>query len=195
MPDSALDDTTQLLIKWSNGDREAFDKLMSSIYRELYRLAKGYLRHERPDHTLQATGLIHETFLRLVDQERVNWRNRAHFLGVAAQTMRRILVDYARRHASDKRGGGTVKILFDEMLALPAKRAPDLMALDDTLNSLATVDKEQAKIVELRFFGGMSTEEIAEVLSISTATVERRWRMVKAWLYRQLGESKADKKP
>lgn len=177
---------TRMLVDWSEGDREAPNRLMPLVYEELRQLARQYLQRERPDHTLQATGLVHEAYLRLVDQSTTTWQNRAHFFGVAAQVMRRILVDYARSHRADKRGGGWDKLEFDEALAPSAERSVDLVALDDALKDLLALDSRQSQIVELRFFGGLTNEEVAEVLDISPRTVKREWRMAKAWLRREM---------
>ncbi|HEY0079786.1 MAG TPA: sigma-70 family RNA polymerase sigma factor [Pyrinomonadaceae bacterium] len=176
-------DVTQLLIDWSDGKREALDKLLPLVYDELRQLAERYLRRERKDHTLQATALVHEAYLKLIDQRSVHWQNRAHFFGVAAQAMRRILVDHARGHQAVKRGSGDIKISLDENLLVSDERAAELVALDDAMNALAEIDPQKSQIVELRFFGGLSIEETAEVLGIGTATVIRQWRMAKAWLY------------
>jgi RNA polymerase sigma factor (TIGR02999 family) len=176
-------DVTQLLIDWSDGKREALDKLLPLVYDELRQLAERYLRRERKDHTLQATALVHEAYLKLIDQRSVHWQNRAHFFGVAAQAMRRILVDHARGHQAVKRGSGDIKISLDENLLVSDERAAELVALDDAMNALAEIDAQKSQIVELRFFGGLSIEETAEVLGIGTATVIRQWRMAKAWLY------------
>jgi RNA polymerase sigma factor (TIGR02999 family) len=159
---------------------------MPLVYNELHRLAARYLRRERQGHTLQATALINEVYLRIIDQRQVNWQNRAQFFGVAAQMMRRILVDHARAHLYAKRGGGAQKLSFDDALAVPAERDLDLLALDDALASLSEMDPQQARIVELRFFGGLTIEETAEVLDISPATVKRDWNWAKAWLYREI---------
>jgi RNA polymerase sigma factor (TIGR02999 family) len=156
-------DVTRVLVDWSGGDREAPNRLMPLVYEELRQLARQYLQRERPDHTLQATGLVHEAYLRLVDQSTATWQNRAHFFGVAAHVMRRILVDYARSHRADKRGGGWDKLEFDEALAPSAERTVDLVALDDALKDLTALDPRQSQIVELRFFGGLTNEEVAEV--------------------------------
>lgn len=177
---------TQLLIDWSNGNRDAAAGLMPLVYDELRRLARGYLQRERPDHTLQATGLVHEAYLRLVDQTTTSWQNRAHFFGVAAQLMRRILVDHARRHRRAKRGGDQTKVEFDEALAPSASRSVDVIALDDALQDLAKLNPQHSQIVELRFFGGLTIEEVAEVLGVSQRTVQREWRMARAWLRRQI---------
>ena len=180
---------TQLLVEWSNGDQEALEQLTPLVYGELRRLAGRYLRKERPDHTLQATALVHEAYLRLIDQRNVRWQNRAHFFGVAAQMIRRILVDHARSRHAAKRGAMAPKLSLDEAIALPDRKEFDLVALDDALNSLAKIDPQQARIVELRFFTGLTVEETAEVLSISPATVKRDWVTAKAWLYRDISRT------
>jgi RNA polymerase sigma factor (TIGR02999 family) len=177
---------TQLLAAWSDGDEEALEKLAPLVESELHRLARRYLRQERPGHTLQATALVNEAFLKLIDWKNVRWQNRAHFFGVSAGLMRRILVDYARRRNFAKRGGGAMKVSLDEAAVLSEERGTDLVALDDALTSLAAFDERKARIVELRFFGGLSVEETAEVLSISPRTVMREWSMAQAWLYREL---------
>lgn len=182
----AREDVTRMLVDWSGGDREAPARLIPFVYEELRSLARQYLQRERPDHTLQATGLVHEAYLRLVDQSTTTWQNRAHFFGVAAQVMRRILVDYARAHRAEKRGGGWDKLAFDEALAPAAERSIDLVALDDALKDLLALDPRQSQIVELRFFGGLTNEEIGEVLDVSPRTVKREWRMAKAWLRREI---------
>lgn len=179
-------DITQLLVSWNSGNRQALEDLTPLVYDELRRLAARYLRHERPDHTLQSTALVHEAYLRLVDQKQVQWQNRAHFFGVAAQMIRRILVDHARGRQAEKRGAGAVKLSLDEAIAIPERRDLDLIALDDSLNALSRLDPQQGRIVELRFFGGLSIEETAEVLKISPATVKREWTLAKAWLYRDM---------
>jgi RNA polymerase sigma factor (TIGR02999 family) len=179
-------DITQLLVDWSNGNKLALDGLMPLVYDELHRIAGRYLRREREGHTLQTTALINEAYLRIVDQNRVSWQSRAHFFGVAAQMMRRILVDHARSHLYAKRGGGAQKLTLDEAIATPKERDLDLVALDDALTTLAQVDPQQSRIIELRFFGGLTIEETAEVIGISPATVKRDWNMAKAWLYGEL---------
>ena len=189
---AANEQVTRLLIDWSNGNRDAAMGLMPIVYDELRRLARSYLQRERPDHTLQATGLVHEAYLRLVDQKTTTWQNRAHFVGVAAQLMRRILVDHARRHRTDKRGGDWTKVEFNEALAPSATRTLDIIALDDALNDLAQLNPQHSQIVELRFFGGMKTEEVAEVLDVSPRTVQREWRMARAWLRRQIFAEQPD---
>jgi RNA polymerase sigma factor (TIGR02999 family) len=179
-------DVTRLLVNWTNGDKKALEALMPLVYGELHRLAKRYLRRERSDHTLQSTALVHEAYLRMVDQKGMQWQNRAHFFAVAAQMIRRILVDHARTHKAEKRGGGTPKLALDEAIGVPQRRDLNLVALDDAINTLTGMDPQQGRIVELRFFGGLSIEETAEVLSISPATVKRDWAVAKAWLYRDL---------
>jgi RNA polymerase sigma factor (TIGR02999 family) len=178
-------DVTGLLVDWSHGNEAALQKLTPLVYDELRGLAERYLRRERADHTLQATALVHEAYVRMIDQHRVHWRNRLHFTAVAAQMMRRILVDHARRHSYAKRGGGARKRSLDDV-GPPA--APDLtsemLELNDALQALADVEPELSRIIELRFFGGMTSEEIAEFLGISVPTVTRRWRMARAWVYR-----------
>jgi RNA polymerase sigma factor (TIGR02999 family) len=178
-------DVTSLLVASSNGDQEALNQLLPLVYDELRRLADRYLHRERSDHTLQATALVHEAYLRLIDQ-RVSWANRAHFFGVAAEMMRRILIDHARSRQAAKRGSGGIKISLDDVLDLTDERAADLIALDDALKALAEFDPQKAKIVELRFFGGLSIEETAAVLGLGTATITRQWRLSKAWLYHEL---------
>ena len=163
--------------------------LMPQVYDELRRLAANYLRHERPGQTLQATALVHEAYIRLIDQK-VSWQNRAHFFGVAAEMMRRILIDHARGHQAAKRGSGGIKLSLEDVLNLTDEKAADLLALDDALKALAEMDPQKAKLVELRFFGGLSIEETAEVLDVGTATVTRQWRMAKAWLYQELNRNK-----
>jgi RNA polymerase sigma factor (TIGR02999 family) len=175
-----------MLIDWSKGDRGALDKLTPFVYDELHRLARHYMRRERPGHTLQTSALINEAYVRLVDQN-VAWQNRAHFFGIAARLMRQILVDHARAHQYAKRGGGDAqKVSLDEAANLAQGRAAELVALDDALKSLAAFDAQQARIVELKFFGGLTIEETAEVLGISHATVERDWSVARAWLRRQM---------
>lgn len=176
-------DVTQLLIQVSEGDAAAVNLLLPLVYNELRRLAASYLQRERPGHTLQATALVHEAWLRLVDQTRVEWQNRAHFFGVAAQMMRRILVDHARAHVAGKRGGGAVHVSLDNELEVSSERHAELIAIDEALTELARIDPLKGQIVEMRFFGGLQVEEIAAVLNSSTATVNRHWRMARAWLY------------
>lgn len=186
MAPSPTEDVTQALREVSAGDREAFEKLMPLVYDELRRLAVRYLRRERPDHTLQPTALVNEAYLRLVDQTRVNWKNRAHFFSISAEIMRRILVDYARSRKAEKRGGSAEKLPLEEAISLSDEMDVDLIALDDALSDLARLDPLQSRVVELRFFGGLTLEETAEVLSLSRSTIEREWLTAKAWLYVQL---------
>jgi RNA polymerase sigma factor (TIGR02999 family) len=178
---------TELLLAWGQGDPAALDQLIPSVYDELHRLAQHYMRREAPGHTLQTTALVNEAYLRLVDQN-VSWRNRAHFIGVAAQLMRRILVDHARAHRYAKRGGGQFQVTLDAVAEMAEGRSPDLVALDDALMSLAALNPQQARIVELRYFGGLTIEETAEVLGVSDTTVEREWRVARAWLRRELSK-------
>ena len=187
--DAARADVTQLLQQWSNGQEQALDRLLPKIHDELRMLAASYLRRERPDHTLQPTALVNEAFLKLVDQRAVRWQNRAHFFGIAAQAMRRILVDHARAHAASKRGGAMRKVPLDDALMIGAVPDVDLLALDQALTRLAAMDPQQSRIVELRFFAGLTTEETAEVMHISPATIGREWRMAKAWLSAELGRT------
>ncbi|HEY3663700.1 MAG TPA: sigma-70 family RNA polymerase sigma factor [Chthoniobacterales bacterium] len=189
----ARENVTRMLIDWGKGDPDAPARLMPFVYEELRQLARQYLQRERSDHTLQATGLVHEAYLRLVDQSTTTWQNRAHFFGVAAQVMRRVLVDYARAHRAEKRSGGWDKLAFDEALTPALERGVDLIALDDALKDLLAIDPRQSQIVELRFFGGLTNEEIGEVLDVSPSTVKREWRLAKAWLRREIvtGENDA----
>jgi RNA polymerase sigma factor (TIGR02999 family) len=185
--DRASADVTRLLQAWSNGQTQALDRLVPHIHSELRKLAASYLRKERPDHTLQPTALVNEAFLKLIDQRAVKWQNRAHFFGIAAQAMRRILVDHARAHAAGKRGDGARKLPLEDAILIGGSVDIDLLALDEALTRLASIDPQQSRIVELRFFGGLTMEETAEVMHISPATVGREWRMAKAWLYAEIG--------
>ena len=177
---------TGLLVAWSEGDKAALDGLMPAVYDELRRLAKSHLSRERPGHTLQTTALVHEAYLRLIDQKAVNWQNRAQFFGIAAQMMRRILINHAKERLAKKREGYATRVSLDEGVSFFEKREVDLTALDEALNGLAILDKQQAQIVELRFFGGLTIDEVAEVLGISAATTKREWDSAKLWLRRQL---------
>jgi RNA polymerase sigma factor (TIGR02999 family) len=188
MTSTARDQITLLLHEWGNGDRAAIDKLVPVVYRELRRIARHYMNNERPDHTLQTTALVSEAYLRLVHYQKMQWQNRAHFLAVAAQAMRRILVDQARAHQYAKRGGGAQTLSLEDAPILCAEPAPDILALDEALLELESMDARKCRIVEFKFLGGLSTEETAAVLAISTATVEREWRAAKAWLYRAMTE-------
>jgi RNA polymerase sigma factor (TIGR02999 family) len=179
---------TQLLVNWSEGDQAALDEILPLVYDELRRLARSYLRRERPDHTLQATALVHEAYIRLIDQHSVSWQNRAHFFGIASQMMRRILVNHALSRAAVKRGGLAQKLSLDEAVGLGDQPEVDLIALDRALNELEALDSRQSRIVELRYFGGLSIEETAEVLSLSPATVKREWSTARLWLRRQIAQ-------
>ena len=179
-------DVTRLLARWGQGDREALDQLTPLVYNELRRLAKAYLRRERPDHTLEGTALVHEAYLRLIDQHQVEWKSRNQFFGLAAELIRRILVDHARARVAAKRGGGNFKLSLDDAIAPPQEKDLDLVALDDALQSLARADAQQSRIVELRYFGGLTIEETAEILDISPATIKRDWVMAKAFLKREM---------
>jgi len=181
-------DVTQLLLAWREGDQGALDRLIPLVHAELRRLARSYMRRERAGHTLQTTALINEAYLRLIDAQRVPWQNRAHFYGVAAQLMRRILVDFARERNYQKRGGGAHQVAFDEALAVSASSDPDVVALDEALRELEKVDERKARVVEMRFFGGLSEKEIAAALDVSPETVKRDWRLAKSWLLRRLSE-------
>jgi RNA polymerase sigma factor (TIGR02999 family) len=181
---------TQLLVDWSNGRQEALAELLPVVYGELRRVARRSLRRERSNHTLSGTALVNEVYLRLVDQTAVRWENRAHFFGIAANLMRQILVQHARRHQTAKRGGGQCLLALDEAAVLPTERPVDLVGLDEALSNLAERDARKGRIVELRFFGGLSTEETAQVLGISPRTVKREWRLAKAWLYHELTQSR-----
>ena len=186
MTKPSLHEVTQLLQSWSEGNQEALDKLVPLVHAELHRLARHYMSNERPGHTLQTTELVNEAYVRLIDWKNVRWQNRAHFFGVAAQIMRRILVDFARSRASAKKGGGTQYVSLSEAMTISPERGEDLIALNDALESLAELDARKSRIVELRFFGGLSVEETAEVLKISARTVMRDWGLAQAWLYREL---------
>lgn len=189
MPVDPKADVTGLLVSWSKGDQHALENLMPIVYGELRRLAGLYLNRERAGHTLQSTALVHEAFLRLINQRDVEWKNRAHFFGIAAQMIRRILVDHARAHQAGKRGAGAVKLSLDERIDVPERENLDLVALDDALEMLAAIDPTQSRIVELRFFAGLSIEETAEVLGVSAATIKREWATARALLYRELSKS------
>jgi RNA polymerase sigma factor (TIGR02999 family) len=179
-------DVTELLMAWGNGDQDALSRLMPLVYDELHRLAEGYMRREHAGHTLQTTALLNEAYIKLVDSSRVRWQNRAHFFAVAAQLMRRILVDFARNRRYQKRGGDWRQVTLGEGLGVVTNVDSDLVALDEALQELAKLDPRKARVVELRFFGGLSLEETAEALQISTDTVGRDWRAAKAWLKREV---------
>jgi len=178
-------EVTQLLLAWGAGDDQALEQLMPVIYRELHRMARRYMAGERPGHTLQASALVNEAYMKLVDITRVEWKNRAHFFGVSAQMMRHILVDFARRKNYQKRGAGAPQVTLNEEL-IPAGKADDLPAIDDALKALEKIDPRKVRIVEMRFFAGLSVEETAEALNISAETVMRDWKFAKAWLSREL---------
>jgi RNA polymerase sigma factor (TIGR02999 family) len=179
-------EVTRLLQAWSAGEQGAFDKLVPVVYQELHRLAQHYMAQERPGHTLQTTALVNEAYLRLVGGKQVSWQNRAHFFGVSAQLMRRILVDFARSRRSLRRGGGAQAVSLDEALVVSPKPGADLVALDDAIQTLAAKDPRRGRVVELRFFGGLSVAETAEVLQVSAETVMHDWKLAKAWLQREL---------
>jgi RNA polymerase sigma-70 factor (ECF subfamily) len=184
----APEEVSQLLKEWSNGDEAALDKVMPIVYQELRRLARYYMRRERPGNTLQTTALVNEAYMRLANYKKMRWQSRAHFFAVAAQVMRRILVEQARSRNFAKRGGGAQKVSLEETAVVSAGRSAEVIAIDDALTDLESWDPRKGKIVELRFFGGLSIEETAEVLKISPTTVQREWRSAKAWLHRAISE-------
>lgn len=183
---SSPPDITALLVDWSKGDKTALDKLFPLVEKELHRLAHSYMRRENPDHTLQTTALVNEAYLRLVDQKKTHWQNRAHFFGIAARIMRRILMNYARDRQRMKRGGGATQVSLSQVALMSGQKADDLLALDEALDRLAAIDERKVRVVEFRFFGGLSVEETSEVLQVSAVTVTRDWNMAKAWLAREL---------
>ena len=189
MQRGASSPVTELLVRWREGDREALDALVPLVYEELRRIAQRYLRNERPSHTLQSTALVNEAYVRMLAQDFPQWHNRAHFFAVAAQLMRQILVDYARNQRAAKRGGGACKLALDEAAENPLPMDVDVVALDDALKILATMDEQQSRVVELRFFGGLSIDDTAEALGISSSTVKRDWVTARAWLFRELDRS------
>ncbi len=189
MPNDSPSQVTLLLSRWRAGDREALDALMPLVYEELRRLARHYLKQERPDHTLQSTALVHEAYVRLLGQNPPEWKSRAHFFGVAAKLMRQILVDHARGHRAAKRGGNSLKLTLNDGLVGRKGKDLNLLALDDALNNLAKLSPQQCHIVELRFFSGLTIEDTSEVLGISTATVKRNWTTARAWLFREMNQS------
>ncbi len=186
MPTPSSQEVTQLLLAWNQGDQAALEKLIPLVYKELHRMARRYMVRERPDHTLQATALVNEAYLRLIDSKNVRWQNRSHFFAISAQLMRRILVDFARSRHYLKRGGEVQRLSLEEGLDIPSGKSTDLVALDDALSALAVVDPRKSQIVELRFFGGLSVEETAEVLKVSPDTVLRDWKLAKVWLLREM---------
>ncbi len=195
MKTTSSEEVTGILLAWGQGDKAALDKLMPLVYSELKRLAHHYLKGERAGNVLQTTALVNEAYLRLIDSSRVQWQNRAHFFAISAQLMRRVLVDAARARNFQKRGGGALQVTLDDALPLTNMKQPDLVALDDALEALAAFDPRKSKVVELRFFGGLSVKETAEVLQVSQDTVMRDWSLAKAWLMNELSaEPKAEKK-
>jgi RNA polymerase sigma factor (TIGR02999 family) len=188
-------DVTRALLDAAEGDRTAQDLLWQLTYEELHRIARAHLRRESPNHTLSATSLVHEAYLRLVDQTRVNWQNRSHFFGVASQACRRVLVDHARQRLAQKRGGGAVAVTLNEQLALTEDRTEEILAVNRALERLATVDERLCRLVEYRYFGGLSEEETAEVLHLSTRTVRREWAKAKGWLYQELQGGGSGERP
>ena len=192
MQDQSSKEITQLLIAWSDGDESALDRLAPLIHSELHRLAHRYMKHERPGHLLQTSALVNEAYVRLIDWKNVRWQNRAHFFGVAAQMMRRILVDFARERQYMKRGGGVLQVSLSEAASFVMDRDTDLVALDEALTALGQIDARKMRVVEMRFFAGLSVEEVADVLKVSKETVMRDWRLAKVWLLRELaGETVA----
>jgi RNA polymerase sigma factor (TIGR02999 family) len=192
MAESSVNEVTALLLAWNEGDPAAVEKLTPLVYQELRRLAKGYMGRERPGHTLQTTALVNEAYLRLIDSSRVRWQNRAHFFAVSAQLMRRILVDFARSRNYQKRGGEALRVSLVEAFEVAEKQEADLVALDDALTALAKIDLRKSRVIELRFFGGLSVEETAEVLMVSPDTVMRDWRLAKIWLLREISKGERD---
>jgi RNA polymerase sigma factor (TIGR02999 family) len=189
MAEELQHEVTQILHDWSGGDAQAPERLMPFVYDELRRLARAFLSREREGHTLQPTALVNEAYLRLVDQTRVNWQNRAHFYGIAASMMRRVLIDHARAHATEKRGGGAIRLSIDDIQVPLEQRAASFIALDEALKTLEQMDERKCKVVEMRFFGGLTDEEIAEALGVTTRTVLRDWKKAKLWLYRELSQN------
>lgn len=190
MSEPAAREITQLLKAWGEGDPSALDQLAPLVYAELHRLARGYMRGEREGHLLQTTALINEAWVRLIDWQDARWQNRAHFFGVAAQMMRRILVDFARERGASKRGGSAQQVVLEEAVLVSANRSADIIALDEALNTLADFDARKSRIVEMRFFGGLDVEETAAVLKLSSRTVKREWNLARAWLYQELMQDK-----
>jgi RNA polymerase sigma factor (TIGR02999 family) len=187
METTSSNEVTQLLQAWGRGDKEAFDKLMPIVYKELHRLASSYMRKETPGHTLQTSALVHEAYIKLVDQKKVRWQNRAHFFGIAAQLMRRILVDHARSRTRIKRGAGNQKLSLNEAVLSVTDSAEEFLLLDDALRRLGEMDAKKCRIVEMKIFCGLNINEIAEVEKVSPSTIEREWRKAKAWLHRDIG--------
>jgi len=194
MRDAECSETTQLLRAWANGDRGALEQLTPRVYSELRRIAGHFMKDERPGRTIQTTALVHEAYLKLIDVTNVDWQHRAHFFAVSAQIMRHILLDQARRRVAAKRGGAAPRVNLDEVPDIGSGRARELIALDDGLNALAKVDPRKARVIELRFFAGLSVEETAEVLKVSSDTVNRDWRLARAWLLAELGDPQNEKR-
>lgn len=192
MAESSPEQITQLLVAWGDGDQTALEKLMPVVYAELHRLARRYMRRENPGHTLQTSALVNEAYLRLVDAKSLHWQNRAHFFAVSARIMRRILVDLARERQGLKRGGGAQRITLDEGMALSPRKDVDLLALDEALQRLAALSARQSQVVELRYFGGLNEEEVAEALRVSPRTVRQDWSLARTWLYRELSRGRND---
>jgi len=191
---SDSDNVTRLLLEWSDGNQQALEEMLPLIYDELRRLAHNFLYRERPGHTLQTTALVHEAYLKLIDQRDARWQNRAHFFAIAAQAMRRILIDSARQHIADKRGGGGQKLSLAEGATITPEPDSNLLALDEALNALAEIDAQQSRIIELRYFGGLTIEETAEVMKLSPATIKREWTMARAWLHQSLTNEKIEQR-
>jgi RNA polymerase sigma factor (TIGR02999 family) len=189
MPIAAPHEVTQLLLAWNEGDQTALERLIPLVHAELRRIARRYMRNERAGHTLQTSALINEAYLRLIDAQQVRWHNRAHFFGIAAQLMRRVLVDFARSRSYKKRGGGALQVSLDEAMVTSKERGEDLVALDEALSALSELDERKGRVVEMRFFGGLNEKEIAEALTVSQETVRRDWRLAKSWLRRRLSET------
>jgi RNA polymerase sigma factor (TIGR02999 family) len=192
MPTISPQEVTRLLADWGSGDRSALDKLFPLVHAELRRIARRQMSHERAGHTLQATALVNEAYLKLAGQEGFEWHDRAHFYAVCAQVMRHILIDHARGHARDKRGGGAIQVSLNEVAVMAGEQAENFIALDEALRALEALDPQKGRIVELRYFGGLSVKETAEVLKISPRTVRREWQRAKAWLYRMISEGDGD---
>ncbi len=192
MPTMSPQEVTRLLADWGRGDRSALDKLFPLVHAELRRIARRQMSQERAGHTLQATALVNEAYLKLAGREGFEWHDRAHFYAVCAQVMRHILIDHARGHARDKRGGGAIQVSINEVAGMAGKQAEDFIVLDEALRALEVIDAQKGRIVELRYFGGLSIDETAEVLKISPRTVRREWRRAKAWLYRMISEGDGD---
>lgn len=190
MNEPGSQEITRLLLDWGKGNKAALDELMPIVYNELRRLARHFMRGQRPGNALQTTALVNEAYLKLIDSSQVNWQNRTHFFAISAQLMRRILVDFARARNSQKRGGEQIKVTLDENIQVPSETETDLTELDEALEGLARLNPRQSQIVELRYFGGLTEEEIAESLNISTRTVRRDWNVARAWLYRELSKGK-----